>query len=395
MTHSTRGKDKAVSPSQQDCRTIKIAPHKLCCGCTACEQNCPQHCIAMQRDSEGFLYPVVDSASCIGCGKCEKVCPVVKAYPGREPMKAFAAISNDTDTRLKSSSGGIFSLLAEMCFSKGGVLFAARFDNSWKVVHQGTDRREDLSFFRGSKYVQSDMGNCLREAKRLLEEGRYIMFVGTPCQVAGLLHCIQKPSPNLLTVDFICHGVPSPAVWEWYVQQTAQSFADSNIWSRCLYRKTPLRAIKQISFRNKVEGWKQYHMAIAGNGPCHRKLLSEVHHKNPYMRTFLTNLSLRPSCHRCSSKEGKSHSDITLADFWNVHKVIDGYDDDKGTSLVLVNTEQGEQALSQICCSLKEVDFADAIQYNRAWSNSYAPHERRTEFFQSYKTQFDSFINRT
>ena len=372
-------------------RKTKIAAHKACCGCSACEQICPRRCITMQEDSEGFLYPFVDEARCIDCGLCEKVCPEMSPYSQRKPQNTLAAINRQEEIRLKSSSGGIFSLLAEKCIAYGGMVFGARFTPSWCVEHRGTDKTEDIPHYRGSKYVQSKIGHCFIEVKELLKKNKPVIFVGTPCQVAGLHHYLGKSYDCLLTIDFICHGVSSPAVWRWYINDVANSLVRSNWLNRIIYKNNPLKAVRNIEFRNKEKGWKQFHIVI-DVGDIQKKRLSSVHYENPFMRSFLTNFNLRPSCYQCSNKAGRSHSDITLADFWNVHKVVDDYDDDKGTSLILINTKKGAAAFGEIKCKSQEVDFEDAIQYNQAWHTSYAEPERRSEFFQKYTTHFSDFI---
>lgn len=372
-------------------RQTKIADHQTCCGCSACEQICPRRSITMQEDSEGFLYPFVVEERCIDCGLCEKVCQEMSLYSQRKPQKTLAAINSQEEIRLKSSSGGMFSLLAEKCIAHDGTVFGARFTPSWTVEHSGTDNLAEISKYRGSKYVQSRIGRCFTEVKEQLERNKRVMFVGTPCQVAGLHHYLGKSFDTLLTIDFICHGVSSPAVWKWYINDVAKSLVEKSWLNRIIYEKDPLGAVRNVEFRNKESGWKQFRMVI-DVGCIQKKRLSNIHYENPFMRSFLTNLNLRPSCYQCSSKAGRSHSDITLADFWNVHKVVDGYDDDKGTSLILINTEKGAKAFSEIGCKSQEVDFEDAIQYNQAWHTPFAEPERRKEFFQKYTTHFKDFI---
>lgn len=312
-------------------------------------------------------------------------------YSEHIPMKSFAATNTQDEVRLKSSSGGVFSSLAERCVARGGTVYGARFTSSWTVEHSGTDRAEDISLYRGSKYVQSKIGHCFVEVRTLLEEGKPIMFVGTPCQVAGLHHFLGKSYENLLTVDFICHGVPSPQVWNWYINDVAKTFVRKNFFNRILYARNPVKAIRSIEFRNKESGWKRYNIVVVFAG-IKQSRLSYIHYENPYMRSFLLNLNLRPSCYRCSTKSGRSHSDITLADFWNVHKVIDGFDDDKGTSLILINTEKGATAFRETGCRSQEVNFEEAIIYNPSWRTSYEENEKRSSFFHEYKTNFTDFI---
>lgn len=199
---------------------IKITDKSRCCGCESCRSVCPKKCISMKADKEGFLYPEVDLSQCVDCKLCEKVCPVLHpALLDRKP-KVFAGINNDIKIRLQSSSGGIFTLLAEQILHKGGIVFGACFDEHWNVVHSYTDTIEGLEHFRGSKYVQSYVGDSFVQVKKFLDEGREVLFSGTPCQIAGLKNFLRKPYHNLLTVDVVCHGVPSPKVWQSYLYES-------------------------------------------------------------------------------------------------------------------------------------------------------------------------------
>ncbi|MBR2153460.1 MAG: Coenzyme F420 hydrogenase/dehydrogenase, beta subunit C-terminal domain [Bacteroidaceae bacterium] len=365
---------------------------EACCGCGACSQVCRWDCISMERDKEGFLYPKVHTEVCKECGLCMRVCPSLKKETAKPhngtPLHTFAAINPDECVRRESSSGGVFTLLAEQMAERGGVVFGAAFDKDWNVVHTRTDSKEGLRAFRGSKYVQSDTGQTFREAKELLEAGREVLFVGTPCQIMGLRGFLGKPYEGLLAVDFICHGVPSPAVWQWYLKRQARHYAKEHWTAWLRYWLRPLSLIRRVEFRNKEKGWKQYHFVLRVS----QARQDMVYHENPYMRAFLKDVDLRPSCHHCFAKGGSSGSDITLADFWNVHRVVDGFDDDGGTSLVLVNTERGARVFDALECRKQEVVFEDAIQYNRAWAASYPANPDRCRFFEEYRNCFDSFI---
>ena len=199
---------------------IKISHKKDCCGCGACVQRCPKHCIAMQEDKEGFLYPVINKTKCTNCGLCEKVCPVINQGHCNNPIKTYAAINPKNDVRIASSSGGVFTVLAEDIINSNGVVFGAAFNNEWNVEHTCVENIKDLEKLRGSKYVQSNIGNSYQEAESFLKEGREVLFSGTPCQIAALKLFLRKEYKNLTTVDFVCHGVPSPAVWRKYLHET-------------------------------------------------------------------------------------------------------------------------------------------------------------------------------
>lgn len=346
---------------------IKIIDKKNCCGCSACASACPKQCISMQSDNEGFLYPVINETDCIDCGLCEKVCHELHPFEERHPLKVIAAINNDEEIRLKSSSGGIFYLLAEKTIAEGGVVFGARFDNEWQVVIDYAETMEGVQAFMGSKYVQARMESAYSDAKRFLEEGRKVLFSGTPCQIAGLQHFLRKPYDNLLTVDIICHGTPSPKVWGMYLDEVVTAGR---------------KAIKDVQFRNKRNGWKGFNFTMNYNEEDQSISLCSHHQENHYMRAFLRDMILRPSCYNCQAKGGRSHSDITIADFWGVNVEIPEMDDDKGTGLVLINTDKGQVALDWSKLKYKETTLEQALRHNPAYHHSVVAHPKRSDFFQ-------------
>lgn len=328
-----------------------------CCGCTACASICPKQCIQMIEDKEGFLYPQINHSVCVDCGLCEKVCPVLHPVLAKEKPVVFAALNNNSEVRMQSSSGGIFTLLAEQTIKNGGVVFGACFDKEWKVVHRYTATLEGLSVFRGSKYVQSDMGTSFQDAKCFLDQGREVLFSGTPCQIAGLRNYLRKSYSTLLTVEVACHGVPSPKVWSTYL----------------LDKKN----ISYINFRAKSKGWKGYYVVLEYNGQKEEVPYGE----NSYMRVFLSNLSLRPSCYACSAKLGNSQSDVTIADFWGVDKIAPEIDDDKGCSLIIIHNSKILQLLKALNCQLYPQTLDIALKYNRSIVKScYQPVNRKFFF---------------
>lgn len=345
---------------------IKITNKIDCCGCSACAMKCPKHCITMQADSEGFLYPVVNKEDCIDCGLCEKVCHELHPYEQRKPLNVYAAINKDEDIRLKSSSGGIFYLLAEKTISEGGVVFGARFDEDWQVVIDYAETMEGIKPFMGSKYVQARTATACKDAETFLNQGRKVLFSGSPCQIAGLHHYLRKEYDNLTTVDFVCHGVPSPKVWQRYLDELV---------------KSNKQAINDVKFRNKSNGWKKFNFVLSYNQEEKTHSLCSWHQQNHYMRAFLSDMILRPSCHECRAKQGSSHSDITIADFWGIHIEMPEMDDDKGTGLVLVNTDKGRQAIDWSKVTKKESSIEVASKYNGGLSSITKPHPKRTDFF--------------
>ena len=347
---------------------IHIDDKHNCCGCSACQQICPKQCISFERDYEGFLYPSVNREVCIECGLCERVCPVLNQGDVIRPISTLAAKNRDEYIRANSSSGGIFYALAEKTIKEGGVVYGARFNEELSVVHGVAYNLEDISEFRGSKYLQSMMNDTFKDIRSALNKGIKVLFSGTPCQVAGLRNFLQKSYDNLTLIDFVCHGVPSPSVWQNYLH----SF--SNI------------SIDSAAFRDKEQGWHRFGLRLNGANRSdasgwHRfGIFSDDH----YMQVFLSNLSLRPSCYACPSKQGRSGSDITLGDFWGIEHIDPKIDDDKGTSLVLINTPKGENVFKGLNIESKEESYEEALKFNPSLEVSVDEPEARAKFFRVF-----------
>lgn len=370
---------------------IEITDKRDCCGCSACAQICPQQCITMSEDGEGYSYPRVDKQACIGCGLCERVCPVMDPCEPVVPKVVYAAKNRDERVRLQSSSGGIFTPLAERVIGEGGVVFGAQFDQEWRVVHSHTESVEGLAPMRGSKYVQSVIGRSYKLAEAFLKEGRKVLFCGTPCQIAGLNHFLRREYDNLLTVEVVCHGVPSPKVWREYLLERVGNVANN-----------PAGLISDISFRDKSAGWEEYGVrvgyaqqaaspqngGIKGIGDTTTR--SEVtHHKeDPFMRSFLKDLNLRPSCYRCAARQGRSQADIALADYWGVRSLHEEIYDTKGVGLVILNSHKGVEYYNSICEEVEQCpsDYNRAIEHNPCIVRSVAQPKRREDFWGLYDT---------
>ena len=352
---------------------IEILDKKNCCGCTACMQVCPQQCITMAADGEGFTYPSVNMQECIDCHLCEKVCPILNQGQPCEPKGIYAAQSGDEKVLMNSSSGGVFTVLAEKTIEENGVVFGARFNEKWEVVHDYTETKEGLEVFRGS------IGNTYKEVKVFLKQNRVVLFSGTPCQIRGLKLFLRKEYDNLLTVDFICHGVPSPKVWRMYLEETIK------YWRKKSASYRSVMEIKSVSFRDKCLGWKRFSFSftfsiIDKHGE--RKIISssEPLEKNVFMRGFMSNLFLRPACHECKCREFRSGSDITIADCWGLNKVYPKMDDDKGYSLCIVKNERLLGIISTLNPLPIERDFIH--KYNRSCFVSDIMPVNRTRFFE-------------
>lgn len=362
---------------------IKIVNKEKCCGCEACVQICAKHCISFDEDSEGFRYPKVDMSLCVDCGLCEKVCPVLNPSEERVPEKSYAARNDNESELLLSSSGGMFVLLAKSVIRQGGVVFGAMFDEEWNVVHGYAETENGIKSFMGSKYVQSRIGFTYTEVRDFLKQGRKVLFSGTSCQIAGLKRFLRKDYDNLLTVDVICHGVPSPKVWRMYLDEIKKEAAKD-------------AKISDISFRNKRLGWRKFSFVLnmdnADKANETEEFIADFHRDNPYMKAFLANLILRPSCAKCPAKGGRSQSDITLADFWGIWNVKPEMYDDKGTSLVLVNSLKGENVIKELGIDITEVEFERAIASNHAWNSSVLIHPSHGHFFKTLGTEIETSL---
>lgn len=351
---------------------LQITDKSKCCGCNACVQRCPKQCIVMHEDEEGFLYPQVDVTLCIDCGLCEKVCPVLNQNQERKPLKVYAAINKDERIRMLSSSGGLFTVLAEQILKEGGVVFGARFNDDWEVVHDYTETFEGLARFRGSKYVQSYVGNTFCLVEQFLKQKRKVLYSGTPCQVAGLRLFLHKEYENLLTVDIVCHGVPSPGVWRKYLKET------------CTRVNQSVKVINSLSFRDKCTGWKGYSFSISF---LDGQKIVHYHDKELWMKGFLSDLYIRPSCYACPSKCLKSGSDITLGDYWGIQNVMPKVDDDKGVCCFLINTEKGKGIQDLIDFERIESQFADVVKGNPSMIHSVIISSKRIRFFRALKNK--------
>lgn len=345
---------------------LKVTNKEYCSGCSSCANICPRNCIKMVEDKEGFVYPEVDQNDCVDCGLCNNVCHELHPYEKNKSISVYAAINKNEECRLISSSGGVFSVLAEYVISKGGVVFGARFDENWQVVIDYTEKIEGIKAFVGSKYVQARISTAYKDAKKMLSEGREVLFSGSPCQIAGLKHFLRREYDNLVTVDFVCHGVPSPKVWKRYLCEIKQKIDCK---------------IQYINFRDKYqEGWDKYHFTIQCEG--NNEFFSSFHWNNHYMKAFLSNMSLRPSCYQCMAKVGSSHSDLTMGDFWGINDVMPKLNDNKGVSLMLVNTNRGSKFIDNIDDINKmEVDSVIALKNNICYTQSVLPHPNRMHFF--------------
>lgn len=343
----------------------KLDPNK-CTGCSACKSACPVKAINMVQNKEGFYYPEIDFNKCIKCDRCSKICPVINKQKNVTSGKSYACYNKNFDEKRKSSSGGIFILLAKYVLKNHGVVYGAAFNNDFQVRHIRVDNVKNIYKLMGSKYVQSLMEDIYDDVKKQLSSEKLVLFSGTPCQIEGLLSFLGKKYNNLITADIVCHGVPSSIVWKKYLD-----------YRKRIDKENPI----DISFRNKDSSWKSFNMKFTykNNVPY-----SNPHYKDPYMNLFLNNLCLRKSCYNCVFKDKYKKSDITLGDLWGIDNFNEiDFEDKNGVSLLIVNTEKGNQLLETIKNDIMfaEIDINQAIEYNSAISNSVLENKKRDIFF--------------
>lgn len=306
---------------------FKTLEKKDCSGCTACVSACPKQCIAMKPDKEGFFYPVIDKSACIECGLCEKVCSFDKPkYENTEVTDIYACYVKEQKQRQRSTSGGLFYVIAQWVITNGGVVYGAAFDKNFKLHHVGVDNMTDLEKLRGSKYLQSYLGNTFIEIKNHLQNGRWVYFVGCGCQVAGLNAFLRKKNDKLITSDLVCHGAPSQLMFDWHLDYL---------------RRREKGEIISYAFRD-LEGWGvcesyEYNSLTRGKG----KKFSHAYFTSPYLYSFMWAYNYRYSCYDCKFAQLPRQGDITLADYWGVAKYFPDLERANGVSLVLVNTQQG------------------------------------------------------
>lgn len=347
-----------------------------CVGCCGCECACPVDAIAMKRKKEGFLYPHVDEKLCILCGKCLKVCPTQQQFTPT-PIPAFChAMQTGVEKQKDSSSGGIFPLLARKTMEKGGYVAGAVYGKDFHVHHVLSDRTEDILRMCSSKYVQSDTRGIFEKIKTKLKEGVEVLFTGTACQVAGLKGYLQKEYENLFTIDVVCHGVPSPMVYEEYLDE----------------HKKQGGKIEEINFRKKdILGWKSGVYIRFKNGS---RYVAKGY--DPYMAVFLNDWGLRKCCYSCEFKEAR-FSDVTLGDFWGIEQLDDKVEKGSGTSVVLINTTKGKEMIDRIQEELylnKKFKSSDAIRYNPSIRTSVKYKKYREIFFEYFLKNLSSSIKK-
>ena len=311
-----------------------ITPPENCTGCGLCANVCSRDAILMVWSKEGFLIPQVNTDACINCGLCAKQCIAQEEKQEYtddvESVTAWGGWNNNEATHLQSSSGGIFTALAEQVLKAGGCVFGVVWQDKYTAVFDKAEQMEDLARMRGSKYTPAVPGKVYQNVQTELRTGRQVLFSGTPCQVHALKKYLRKPYDNLLTIDIVCHGAPSHLILEKYVQEKESSTG---------------KTIDHVSFRDKPEGWIRFHVT------CHYtdgSTSSAPLDEDLYMRLFLSDKALNKVCYNCPYAHIPRQGDITLGDYWGVQRFHPDWPIDKGISAILANTQKGNQCLQQL-----------------------------------------------
>lgn len=356
---------------------IKITDKKLCSGCGACASICPQKCINIIHDQEGFRYPKVEEDKCIKCGLCIKVCPIINVRENKNnPLSVCGAVNKNFSILKSSSSGGVFTELAKYILSSGGVVFGATYDKDVNVIHSFIEKEEDIYKMRGSKYAESNTNEVYIKVKEFLNSGRLVLFSGTPCQIAGLKFFLGKEFENLITCDFICLGVPSNKIYNAY---------------KSYYERKYSSKVTNIEFRNKKDGWVHFNMVFHFENDKKKYILRYM---NPYILTFYKAYSIRPSCYKCKFRGLNSGSDIKLADFWRARESKQPSYNFYGVSHVFINTKKGERIFEKIKDNfdLTNSDYEEALQLNGSLSSIRTDIKERDKFMKKISSLQDEEI---
>ncbi|MCR5213889.1 MAG: Coenzyme F420 hydrogenase/dehydrogenase, beta subunit C-terminal domain [Eubacterium sp.] len=323
---------------------IDIQRSEECCGCTACVNACPLNCIEMRADKEGFYYPHVDMDKCIDCHKCEKVCPVINSPQVGAKPPAILARTNNKKILGRSTSGGVFTQIALEIVKEGGVVYGVIYDDNFMVCHERISDVKDIPKLSGSKYVQSDLGSVFSKVKSDVDAGLKVAFCGTPCQVAGLKNYLGKDYENILLVDLVCHGVPSPKLWKDYVD----------------YLQKKNGKLKYVNFRSKRLG---YHVSVMEEVFENGKRQIGSARTNLMSKCFFKNVADRPICYECPFKTVSRVSDITIFDGWHAPDYVSGLkDDDKGYTIILQHSDKWKSFINiDKCFELYDIDVDKAI----------------------------------
>ena len=340
----------------------KIVSKTLCTGCGCCYNICPKGAISMVMDREGFKYPKIDYKKCVNCGLCKRKCPVLAFDKNKALNECYVAYNINNKILMSSSSGGIFYIIASIVLDSGGIVIGAAFDDNWNLIHTIVDNKNDLLSLMGSKYLQSDLKNIYKEVKEAVQSKK-VLFVGTPCQVAGLKSYIGVDNENLICIDLVCHGVPTFKLFNKYVKELEIKNND---------------VLKKYNFRDKSSGWDNYSVSVDFEKESKKNLARN----DVYMKLYLSNLALRESCYNCKFKLGNKYSDITLGDYWGVKKFHEDMYNKNGVSAIIINTQKGSKIFEKIKKNIKyDKTSIDKIVFgNSCLKNSCSRSSKREMF---------------
>lgn len=348
---------------------IDIKEKSKCCGCTACKSACTNKAITMVEDDEGFLYPHINKEKCINCGLCDIVCPVSNPQHSRIKPKSFSIRVKDNEVLEHSTSGGFFTPLAKYVIEKNGIVYGVGYDNNLKVIHKEITTKSEIAELVGSKYVQSYLGESFGDIKEQLTEGRLVLFSGTPCQVNGLKNYLRREYDNLITMDLICHGTPSPKLWDLYKE-----------YQEIKYKSK----IKEAYFRNKTYGYHSGTMKLVFENNKEYFGSARVDYM---LKSFFKEISSRPSCYDCKFKTRNHCSDFTVFDCWDISRVVPGVEDDnKGYTNLFINTQKGSELMNSFKDELiiYDSDIEKVIKYDGPMVEKCAiPHKDRAIFYKN------------
>lgn len=344
----------------------EILEKSRCTGCSACASICPKGAIKLVEDNEGFKHPEIDQSKCINCGLCKRTCPVLNTEENSSLNRCYVAYNKNNEMKKTSSSGGIFDAIARKVLSDNGIVIGAAFNDNMELEHIALEKIDDLEKLKGSKYLQSNINNMFSYIKEKINDKK-ILFVGTPCQVAGLHAYLKKDYDNLICIDLFCHGVPSPKLFNKYIKELEDDNSSK---------------VVKYNFRDKKTGWDTYSNIASFENDNE---ISELQSNNSYMRLFLSDIALRESCYNCNFKIGNKYSDITLGDFWGVQKYYPEMYSKNGVSAIIINTEKGKLIFESISDDLeyKECKLEEIEDGNPSLKSSGKYPKKRREFFEN------------
>lgn len=348
---------------------ITIEDKHDCCGCTACETICRANAITMVPDTEGFLYPHIDTTLCSNCGLCEKICPVInrdKCTSTTLPLNTYALHNKDYDIWFKSSSGGVFNALGKYCIEHGGIVYGAEYNDNFIVVHKKECDSQGLLKFRGSKYVQSDIRGIYKDVKDELLSGRLVLFSGVPCQIEGLKNYLIKKYDNLITVDILCHGVPSPMIFAQYID---------------FIKKYSIFRLTDINMKDKTFGWGYQNLRLM-YGSFFSEFNSQI--SNLWNKIYYDHIVTRPSCHKCRFKNLHRPGDLSIGDFWGIEKQHPDFYSHHGISLLLINSEYGHQIWDYIKNKFEYIESNTSKCLQPVLDHSIPEPDDRKDFWEQY-----------